>query len=354
MKKFHYIPMLCGLSLLLSSCLDEIELKNQRFETKAVIIQGRLILGAPSLVEVSVQRVGDIDGSETAIHIGSAKVTLEQADGTSIEVPEVNTAKLYRASIPTNQGTFKVQTGQTYRIKVSLLDGRQYESEFEPLLAVPELEKTNYTIQDLTLPDKKGFLTKATYLRFWVNSKLKAANNPDRSRLRWELNAVYRLSDNIPKVCYNYEPQRVDKVFIYEGPGLQLERLDTFYLADVRLDHRFAEGFYLTVLQESLSPTAFTYWDQVKTLAERSGSMFEEPAGKIVSNLRSKNPAEEVYGYFYATAQDTLRMYIRPEQVGMPTKYCPQPPQPRIGPTICDNCLLQTGSSLTKPNFWIE
>ena len=354
MKKFRYIPILCGLSLLLSGCLDEIELKNQRFETKAVIIQGRLILGSPSVVEVSVQRIGEFDGSETAIHISSAKVTLEQTDGKSIELPEVNSAKLYRASIPADQSGFKVQTGQNYRIKVSLLDGRQYESEFESLLPVPELEKTNYTIQDLTLPDKKGFLGTATYLSFWVNSKLKTGSSTDKSRLRWEVNAVYRLSDNVSKVCYNYEPQRVDKVFIYDGPGLQLERLDTFYLADVRLDHRFAEGFYLTVLQESLSPTAFNYWNQVKTLAERNGSMFEEPAAKIVSNLRSKNAEEEVYGYFYATAQDTLRLYIRPEQVGMPTKYCPQPPQPRIGPTICDNCLLSTGSTLTKPNFWIE
>lgn len=354
MKKFRYIPILCCLSLLLSSCLDEIELKNQRFETKAVIIQGRLILGAPSMVEVSVQRIGDFDGAQTAVHIGSAKVSLERTDGASIELPEINSAKLYRASIPSNQGTFKVQAGQNYRIKVSLLDGRQYESEFEPLVAVPELEKTNYFIEDLTFQDKKGFLNTAPFLRFWVNSKLRANGNSDKTRLRWEVNAVYRLTDNTRKVCYNYEPQRVEKVLIYDAPAFQVDRLDTFKLVDVRLDHRFAEGIYLTVLQESLSPTAFRYWDQVKALAERSGSMFEEPAGKIVSNLRSKNPKEEVYGYFYATAQDTLRMYIRPGQVGDPKKYCPLPPTDRIGPTPCDNCLLTTGSTLTKPNFWIE
>jgi hypothetical protein len=237
---------------------------------------------------------------------------------------------------------------------VSLLDGRQYESDFEPLTPVPELEKTNYKTENLTYQDYKGFLNTATFLRFWVNTKLKAKNLPDVTRLRWEVNAVYRLSDNAGRVCYNYEPQRVEKVLVFEAPTLQLERLDTFKLVDVRLDHRFAEGLYMTVLQESLSKTAFSYWDQIRALAERSGSMFEEPAGKIVSNLRSKNPEEEVYGYFYATAQDTLRMYIRPEQVGMPTKYCPQPPTPRIGPTICDNCLLSTGSTLIKPNFWIE
>ncbi|MDX2072186.1 MAG: DUF4249 family protein [Haliscomenobacter sp.] len=354
MKRFRYILILGGLSLLLSSCLDEIELKNQRFGTKAVIIQGRLILGAPSLIEVNVQRIGEFDGAETSVHIGSAKVTLEQTDGSNIDLQEITSAKLYRASIPNNHPTFKVRAGQSYRIKVSLLDGRQYESEFEPLLPVPELEKTSYTLQELTLPDKKGFLNKATYLSFWVNSKLKTGGNPDKSKLRWELNAVYRFTDDTRKLCYNFEPQRVDKVLLYDGPGLQLERLDTFYLADVRLDHRFAEGFYLTVLQESLSTTAFNYWNQVKTLAERSGSMFEEPAAKIASNLRSKNVGEEVYGYFYATAQDTLRLYIRPEQVGSPTKYCPQPPTPRIGPTVCDNCLLNTGSTLTKPNFWIE
>jgi hypothetical protein len=354
MKKLRYISILCGLSLLLTTCLDEIELKNQRFETKALIIQGRLVLGAPSVVEITIQRVGEFDGTETAIHIGSAKVTLERADGMSIDVPEVNFGKIYRASIPSNQGTFKVQTGQNYRIKVSLLDGRQYESDFEPLEAVPELEKTNYFLEDLTFQDRKGFLNTAPFLRFWVNSKLKANGNSDKTRLRWEVNAVYRLTDKTRKVCYNYEPLRVEKVLVYDAPAFQADRLDTFKLVDVRLDSRFAEGIYITVLQESMSQTAFRYWGQVKALAERSGSMFEETAGTIVSNLRSKNSKEEVYGYFYATAQDTLRIYIRPEQVGMPTKYCPLPPTPRIGETVCDNCLLTTGSTLTKPNFWIE
>lgn len=349
------ILIFCALAFLLGGCLDEIELKDQRFDTQAIIIQGRLILGSPSVVEINVERVGEYDGLERTAHIGSAKITLLSADGNSIEVPEVNFAKVYRVSIPQNSSTFKVQAGQSYRIKVNLLDGRSYESELEPLLPVPDLEKTSYTIQELSIPDKKGFITPANYFRFWINSSLFAGNSTQKSKLRWELHGVYRLTDDAKKVCYNYEPQRPEQVFLYDGLAAQRNRLDTFYLANAKLDHRFAEGFYLTVFQESLSSSAFRYWNQVKTLSERSGSMFEEPAAPISSNIRSSaDPAEKVYGYFYATAQDTLRLYVSPAQAGSPTTYCPQPPTPRIGPTICDNCLLNTGSTLVKPAFWIQ
>ena len=350
-----YLMVILALVLLLPGCLDEIELKNQSFDTKAVVIQGKLVLGSPAVAEVSIQRIGDYSGSEVATYIGSAKVSLWNAAGASVELAEVSSRRLYQAIIPSNHPTFKVQTGQAYHIRVTLLDGRQYESEPEVLLPNPELEKMDFQLADLALPDKKGFITTSTYLRFWVNTALKTGNSSEKSKLRWELNAVYRLTDNAKKVCYNIEPQRVEKVFIFDGAAFNLNRLDTFYLADVKLDHRFAEGFYLTILQESLTPAAYSYWNQVKLLAERSGNMFEAPAAKIASNIKSStDPQEAAYGYFYATTQDTLRRYVNPAQVGSPTNYCPQPPQPRIGPTICDNCLLQTGSSLTKPAFWIE
>lgn len=351
------IPVLTFVALffLLGGCLDEIELKDQRFDTKAVVIQGRLILGNPSVVEVKIESIGDYSGSELSTYIGSAKVSLLSADGSSIEIPEISAAKIYRISIPQNSPAFKVQAGQSYRIRINLLDGRSYESELEALLPVPSMEKTDYVIRELSIPDKNGFITPTTYLSFWINSALRSGNSLQKAQLRWEVNAVYRLTDNAMKTCYNYETQRPEQVLLYDGPAFRRERLDTFFLSDVKLDHRFAEGFFLSIVQESLSPGAFRYWSQVKTLAERSGSMFEEPAATISSNIRSiQNPAEAAYGYFYATAQDTLRVYVRPERVGSPTKYCPQPPTPRIGPTICDNCLLTTGSTLLKPSFWIE
>ena len=53
MSSAKTILIFCALAFLLGGCLDEIELKDQRFDTQAIIIQGRLILGSPSVVEIN-------------------------------------------------------------------------------------------------------------------------------------------------------------------------------------------------------------------------------------------------------------------------------------------------------------
>jgi hypothetical protein len=341
--------------LLLGSCLDEIELDKQVIDAKAIIIQGRLLKGSPSLVEVSVQRVGDYDNSELSTFIGNAKISLLNGKGAKIDLQELRSPQIYRASIPSNNPNFSVQEGENYQIKVLLADGRQFESAPEPLLSVPDLEKTNFKLAELSLPDYRGIITPAQYLQFWVSTSLKAKATAAKAKLRWELQLVYRLTDNSQRVCYNFEPQRPDRFFLYDGPLYAANRLDSFFLNNIILDHRFAEGAYMLVIQEALSPEAFQYWTQAKTLAERTGNMFEAPPAKISSNIRNvQNPNEAVYGYFYPSIQDTVRLYINPAQVGFPQKYCPQPPTQRMGPTICDICTLQTGSTLSKPRFWVE
>jgi hypothetical protein len=355
MRSTLYLLFFAGL-LILGACLDEIELRNQVIKSQAIIIQGKLIKGEPSVVDVIIQRIGDYTGLEIGTYLSGAKVNLVNGKGQQIELLELRTPRVYRASIPANSPNFAVIPGETYQIKVALLDGRQYESKLEVLPAVPDLEQMGYSISELALPDRRGFINPDSFLQFWIKTQLKTpVSGANLARLRWEIHMVYRLTDDRKRVCYNDEPQYPYRGYLYDGTALSTERLDSFFLDNIRLDFRFAEGAYLSIIQESLSAEAFEYWNRVKVLAERTGNMFESPPAKINSNIRNvQNPQEEVYGYFYATAQDTLRRYISPREVGLPRTYCPQPPTDRIGPTICDNCLLQTGSSLSKPKFWIQ
>lgn len=355
MKRYFWIFLSFG--LLIGGCLEEITLKNQRFETQAVVIQGKLVKGSPAQVEVMVRRIGDFDGFEADVHISGAKVFLVSDDGRSVQLTEELLEKRYHATIAENNPSLRVETGRSYHIEVSLLNGSQYASEPEILLPVSQMDKSSFRTFDLTQLNEDGDAVTQKYLRFLVGTPLKLSEALEKARLRWELFADIRLTDDVGKVCYYPEPLRNDQVIVYNGEAFGLERLDTFPIADLLLNFRFAEGLYVTVVQESLSKGAFTYWNEVKTLSERNGNMFDPPAGKISSNIFNvKDLQEEVYGYFYATDQDTLRRYIRPEEVGLPQKYCPLPPPrtPRPGPTFCDDCLLRAGSSLIKPAYWIE
>lgn len=347
MKKYFFI--LTGI-FLLHSCLDEIELKNQRFETKAVIIQGRLVQGNPSSIEVNIQRIGDYDRSEAANYVVGAKVkAINNTSGASLDLTEDRNKLVYRINIPVTNA-FKVLNGNAYQIEAELPDGRKFKSAAEVLYNVPKMDSLYYTQEILTLPNKKQILQTDTFLRFKINTPLQAVNGS--GKYRWETNGVYKLSDNSMRVCYAPENVSPEKIQLYDVSTYNLSRLDKHLIVDTKKDFRFAEGYYMTVVQESLSPSAFNYWNQVKSLAERNGNMFDAPPATISSNIiNTTDSTDRAYGFFYATTHDTLRIFIKP--ITSPN-YCPQPPTPRIGPTICDICLLLTGSSYTKPSYWKE
>lgn len=338
-----------------SGCLDEITLKNQQFETKAIVIQGKLVNSSPAIIEVTVRRIGDFEGYETDVHQSSAQVNLFDETGASINLPEDFGNRVYRTTIPDDHPSFQVQRGHSYHLEVTLTDGRKFVSTPEELLPVPNIQKADFERFEITQTDENGIGETLPYLRFLVNAPLKIKDVKTKARLRWEMNEAYRFSDDVNKTCYYFSPVRQDKVFIYNGEAHNNEDLQGFPLAEVPLDYKFAEGYYINLIQESLSPGAYEYWDQAQKLSERRGNMFEPPVAKIKSNFKNIDKSNDpVYGYFYATEQDTLHYLVRPEQVGMPRKFCPYIKLPPGGPTRCTDCLLQANSTLLKPEYWIQ
>ena len=111
-----------------------------------------------------------------------------------------------------------------------------------------------------------------------------------------------------------------------------------------------------------MSEGAYNYWNQISQVIDRDGNMFEPPAGRILSNFRNvedNSQAENAYGYFFATQIDTSRLYVAPEDVGAPTAYCPWPVAQISSPGSCPrfpccDCLLENGSQLSKPTYWVN
>jgi hypothetical protein len=350
-KMYLYILSSFFLSLVVIACLDQIELQNQKFSTRVVILQGRLVQASGGAsVSVSLTFTGILAGTEQESHVSGAKVSLIDEKGRSWPLNENLSARIYSAKIPQNNAAFPVQTGQKYHIRAILNDGRVYESNPEPLMPVPKLEKVTYKYLIKNILDQKGFATPDTFVRYSVYTSLKTSADAPKANLKWEFHVWYKLTDHKNKVCYNYEPQTADKVYIYNGSFLKQDRLDEHGVLDVFYEFKFAEGYYIKHVQEALSPGAYRYWEEVKKLAERNGNMFDPPPGTISTNIRNVNdPNDQVFGYFYATTQDTLPMFITPKEMGYPTLFCADP---NSISRICDDCLKQHFSTLVKPKFW--
>lgn len=122
------------------------------------------------------------------------------------------------------------------------------------------------------------------------------------------------------------------------------------------VDFRFAEGFQLSIRQESLSQSALDYWAQVKRVLNRTGTIAEEPVGEVLGNWTSvDDPDEVVYGLFYAVDQTSSDVFVHPDEVGNPAHFCPQPAFDAETANLCNDCQAawpEGDSWLVPPDNW--
>jgi hypothetical protein len=350
-----FILTLC-ISSFWMACLDEIQLKNQEFDSKALVIQGRLIRGqsGSGFVEASVQRLGEYGTNGVVSYITGAKVELLGPNNQVAQLRIPTGATTYTLAFHPTTSPFKVELNKSYQLRVTMPDGKRYISSSEILLPVPKMKKIWWETDTITFQNANGKVLTRDILRFKISTPIESNNSMEKENLRWQSNIAYKFTDDALRVCYSTEGLRNDKVVLFDPKTAALDQIDSMSIVETNLDFRFVEGSYVQVIQESLSKAALDYWNQIKLLAERTGNMFEAPAATVSSNIRSEtNSQEDVFGFFYATSHDTIRVFIDSNQVSYKTPYCPQPPTPRIGPTICDNCILiGSTASYIRPYFW--
>jgi hypothetical protein len=262
-----------------------------------------------------------------------------------------------------NDRVVKITPGAAYQLVVELADGSRYESDIEPLWEVPEPVNLAYTIAERVIKNEAGNLETGAFVQFSVNTDLLQTADKQRSFLKWDFLGVYRFTETnltVPypntRTCYFSEDLHLEKVKAYDGNGNNQDKLLNYVLMEEPLDHRFYDGFYLTVRQQSLSEGAFQYWSRLGELVDRTGNFFEAQPGKLRGNFRNvDNRAEQVYGYFYATQEKIIRLYVPPlpERVNA---FCPlfAHPDDETTPAVCLDCQSRAGSTLNKPDYWTE
>ena len=352
--------------MLFSTCLDEIKLAVPERGLGSIAIRGKLIYGTPSQVEVSVAEVSNFVEFQAPSPIENALVQLIDEDGNMLSLG-VKGAGLYQASIPKDNLALSIERGKSYQVRVTLVNGVVLESNLEPLLSVPAIESIQKEAITRSYVNDLGAIESSLYMKFLVDTQLESPDGTEPRFLKWEFECTYRfieadISDVIrfdrPHSCYFTDPLSLNKIQVFDGPNAAGLNLNNHLILEEPLDHRFYRGFYLTVYQQSLSESAYNYWSKVGELINRNGSFLETFPAKLQGNFTNLNdPNQEVFGFFYATAQDTNRIFVGPEEADFPFQYCP-PSVLRIEfenlEYQCKNCLKRERSTLEKPDYWIQ
>jgi hypothetical protein len=353
------ILLITYFSSCLFACVDQIDLAVQGGLEEGIFVQSELIKGTPSVLEVRISNLYNFELASLA-RVKAKSVKLVSEDGTAIAIPFVREG-LHRYVFNEASSPIQPDFGQSFKIEIETDQDIHIESTYETLLPKPSPGILSARVDTNLITSQREEIETVSVVKFFVDTEISIPTADENALLFWMAERTYEVTDSMDvpnfrsKTCYITVNLDFDDIHLLNGRELTQDTIDNFELTTVRLNFEFAEGYYYTVYQRSLTPGAFEYYSRIKETIERTGNLFDPAVGRIPSNLSNIDDASDsnIYGYFTTFAQDTIRLYVDPKTVGNPNKRCPQDIR-CDPPRLCCDCLVEEGSTTTKPYFWEE
>lgn len=192
------------------------------------------------------------------------------------------------------------------------------------------------------------------YLNFYLKTNILDPSSGAPSILRLSMEQTTEFQDTGSHTCYRTQKVIDNTIRLIDGYEFTTDQVDVF-VYETTIHSGFSGDSYLHVIQESLPIDAYNYFTSIQKVISRTGNMFEDPAGKVRSNISNVNdPDEDVFGFFYAADSDTIRVFVDPMDLppGI-TPYC-------IGSgqngdsfiSYCQDCRIDPASTSVKPYYW--
>lgn len=337
--------------LICIACIDEVDFNVPREYQNSTVILGKIIKGNPSTVEVSIQKVFDFSYKiEQLIIVKSVKIVNEE--GGKLDIPRSGTG-FYKLSIDPDS-EFNIEVGKSYSLEVVQHDGQSFKSEPVKLIGAPAVESFEPELVNKEVLNINNELVSQTRIEYKISTSLISGVEQSRTNLKWDFTRTYKVTDDLDNVCYASTLVDFDLIQLVNHNDIATSSLNDFSILEQTPSPLLTEGQYVFAIQEALDDGALQFWDQINQLSTNSGTFYEPPSGQLITNFYKTDDLEgSVFGYFYATEQDTLSAYVDGEFFGSTTKYCPRPETG--GPSPCDVCCICIQFYTTeKPSFWMD
>ncbi len=339
-----------------AACLDKIDIIVPKDFKENLVIQGGIYrYKSDALVDVQMRMLADEKSQSRTIRV--ARTYVENQKGQTMSLEETGDGK-YTVYLPEGSA-FDFNIGIKIRIVAVTLKNETYMSDFVEMLDGPKIENLKYKVLKKEIYNSAGLVENLNFVEFYIDSKI-IDKNERKLLLKYDIINAYKYTDqldNTPplKLCYLVQKTDISNVFLFNANFTEADKVETLKVYDKKIDYVFSEGYYCTVIQQAIDEKSFEYFTQINALNNINGTIYDPPAGKIITNIKNvSNPTKEAQGFFIAVTQDTARIYISPQEAGNPKRQCPVPrTEHEICPIpSCCNCLILNGSSLMKPHFW--
>ena len=207
-----------------------------------------------------------------------------------------------------------LQTGMSYSLHVIAPDGKEYESEFDRIRPVPDIDSIYFEVETASIETESD---STEGVRFFIDFTY---DDADFECLRWELTETYEFHNPdmsayildvdfkirpLPdtsnyRVCYitNDLPSIHSMTLKYLDFGIYIRKSFGFVSND-QLEQKLKHKYSLYVKQFSLGEEAFHYWNELKKTSQEQGFLFDRQPALLKSNIHNINDEQEiVLGFF--------------------------------------------------------
>ena len=233
-----------------------------------------------------------------------------------------------------------LDNGHKYRLNIKTANGKQYLSDYVPVLNSPPIDSISYDTKGT--PSGSGLNiyasthdqnNKTRYYRWdyqetWIihaNYESFYKSNGDTVLLRDLINDnIYTCWQNdISSTIILGSSAKLSQNVIFENPITSI----------VSTAEKLGDEYSIKVSQYALSAEAYAFFTSLKKNTEQLGSIFDAQPSEISGNIHSvTNPAEPVIGFICVGSSSSQRIFIKKGQL----------PGPWITAKFYKGCSLKT------------
>ncbi len=322
-RPFLYYLIISTL-IFLNGCISPFTPEGINTTGGTLVVEGDIILNDTTRVFLSSSI--PLDQNNTIAYITNATVWVESEGGSKyVGALKQNTDLSPHYAINTNG----LNPNDTYKLCVTLSDGRNYESDLLDVLASPPIDSIGFIVN-----------SDRTAVSFYVNTY--GDNNASRYykwryREDWEIHSYFRAScyyDLSSGEVLPFQGQQnvyfcwckdlssssilIAKTDQLANNVVYQKSLNTIENTSKKISYLYSIG----VSQLSISEESYKYWSTVEKNSDNIGGLFPPQPSELAGNIHClSNPDEKVLGYISAGISSSKRAFVSNTNVGIYRYY---------------------------------
>jgi hypothetical protein len=312
-QAYRKIALRLWIALLAISCKQNYEPDIPKSKTTLLVVDGFLNAGGDTTV-ITLSHTASLYDTVVRFPERAAQVIIEDANAQSYPLFEKENG-IYSAALPS------LNTNNTYRIKITLADGRLYSSDLIPVKVSPAIDSLTWREDSIGLSvylNTHDALNKSHNYR-WEYEETWEYRSAVNSLFDW-INSEMVSRPLVNQVYYCWRSFVSNDLLLGSSAKLTQDVISNVHITSVEKGSEKLSNLYsILVKQYCLTDEAFEYIRNLKKNTEQTGSIADAQPTELISNIHSvTNPREPVIGYFTACVAATKRLFISDHEVQLP------------------------------------